>query len=122
MSRICRPGIVRLVAGVARGRQIIEVVVRMALHACERGVEARQRIICVECVIEARHRGPHQRGSAMARITRSRESGGDVTWIRRTGEVCLMAAITGGRNGGVVVVGVAQRAGECGVRTYERKY
>ena len=107
-----------LVAGDAGGRQIPEVVVRVALRACQGRMESRQGPVGIQRVIE-RDCGPD--GGVVAGVAGGREGRGDVTRIRSSGEIGLMAAVAGCGHGCVVVVGVALCALKSGMRTRQRE-
>ncbi len=120
MRRIVGPGEVRLVAAVAGGGQVIEVVIRMALRALQGGMRAGQGVIRVQRVIEGGDRRPC--GVAVAGVACGRESRGRVAGVGGSVEVRLVATDAGGGNRRVVVVGVALRAGQRSVRTGQREH
>src|SRR5579859_7841450 len=114
VGRVVGASEVRLVAAIAGRRQVVEVVVGMALHASDGCVESGESVIRVHGVVE-RHpcHGPIVIG--VAGVAVCRESGSCVARVIGTGEVGLVAAVAVGRDRGVVVVGVALRAGQRGM-------
>jgi len=105
-------GVIGLVARVAIGRNRCVIVICVALYARQRGMGAGERED--SCVIEGRCR-PRRRGVAQSAI--SGKAGSNVLWIVGSSEISLMAAIAGGRQCCVVVIGMALRASNRGVRT-----
>lgn len=61
-------------------------------------------------------------GIGVARVTGRWESHGNVTRIRGPGEIRLMAAVAVGRQRRVVVIRVALRTSQCGMRSQQREY
>ena len=108
-----------LVAGVARGRSRSVVVVCVALCARHSRVRARQRIVRISSVIEV-DVCPVRR--VVARFAGRRERNRGMVWIGCTLPVRLMAAVAGGRQRCVVVVGVALRACHRCMRSRQREY
>ena len=119
MVRARCTGKVCLVAGVARGRSRSVVVVGVALGAWHSRVRARQRIIRIRSVIEVDVR-PIRR--VVTRFARGWECNRGMVWIGRTFPVRLVAAVAGGRQRCVVVVGVALRACHRCMRSRQREY
>ena len=113
---VCCSSPVRLVAAIASGRQGGVVVVGVALGAGHGGMRASEREH--GRVVEGRG-GPGCCGVAEGAI--GGESGGHMSGIGGAGKVCLVAAIAGGGQRCVVVVGVALRAGNGDVRAGERE-
>ena len=116
VRRVCGAIPIRLVAAEASSRQCCVVVVDMALRARNGGMSASQRED--RSMIERRRR-PAARG--MAECAVGRESARDMRGVRSSIKVRLVASITRGRKGRVVVVDVALRTGDCRVRPGERE-
>jgi len=100
---------VRLVAGVTCRRRSREHVIDVAFDAVHVDVCAGQRER--RAVVVERCPGPC--GCCMACIARSGETGRGMVRIRCSVPIGLVTAIAGGRQGCVVVVGVALRTGHC---------
>jgi len=115
---ICSSSEVCLVARIAGRWSRSVIVVCVALSAGHSCVHACQRVIRKDGMIK-RDVGPVRRG--MACITGSRKSRGDVIGIRGPIEIRLVAAVAGGRQRRVVVVGVALRARNSRMRSRQRE-
>jgi len=85
--RIRGPVVVRLVARVTGGRSIGVIVIRVALGAGQRGMNASQRIVGVLRVVEVDIR-PVDRG--VARFACGREARSRMVWIRGAVPIRLM--------------------------------
>ena len=110
-------GEISLVAGVAVRGRASEDIVDVALIAGDRNMRASERegrVVVIE--------GSASPGSGgMAGIAGGGESCSSVIWIGCSVPICLVAAVTGGRQCCVVVVCVACGAGNRGVEAGERK-
>ena len=111
VCRIGGPGKVLLVAAVAGGRQRRVIVVDVALRAGDLDVRAGQRKRRI-VVVETR---PAPVGGAVAGGAGGREACSGVGWSVRPGVIRFVAAVAVLRQRGVVVIGVAARAGGGGV-------
>jgi len=78
----------------------------------------RQRPISIGRVVEC-HRCPIAR--VVASVARCWEGRRDVTWIRRPGEICLMAAVAVCWQSRVIVICVALHAGHRGMGSRQRE-
>jgi len=108
MVRIRGPGEIRLMAGVTSRRRAGKNIVDVALDAINRGVRAGQRegrAVVIE-------RGPGPCSGRMAGIARGGKPRRGVSRIGGAVPIGLMAAIAGGGQGCVVVIGVALCAGQ----------
>jgi len=116
VRRIIGPAVIGFVARVAIGRYGCVVVIRVALCAGHRRVEAGQREH--SRVIE-RRRSPV--GGRVTESTVGWEACGHMGGIRGSREIHLVAAIAGRWQRGVVVIGVALCARDSNVRTGQRE-
>jgi len=98
---------IRLVAGVTRGRDRTVVVVGVALHTGQCRVEASQRVIRIQRVVEGRIRPVRV---AVAGVAGVREVPLRMARIGRIGEISDVARVAVLRDRRVVVVDVALRA------------
>lgn len=117
MIRICGTREVRLVAAITRGWQCRVVVIDMALRAWNRGVRSRQRER--RSVVIERGLCPQRR--VMAHLAGRREPGCCVIRIVRPGVVRFVARVTIRWHRRVVVIHVALRARNRGVRSGQRE-
>ncbi len=118
MIRSCRSIEVIHVAGVTGSRRGCVVVVGVALRAGYRGMESGERIVGIERVIEGR---VEPVACAVATVARVREIHLHVAGVAGSVEIIDVAGVAILRNGCVVVVCVALRAGKRGVGADERK-
>ena len=118
MIRIRGSGKVRLVARVASRRCRGVVVVGMALNTGQRSMQSGQRVIRIDRVIEI-DIGPVRR--RMACVASRREPGTHMVGICGSLPVRLMASVTARGQRRVVVVRVALRAGDRGMRPRQRE-
>lgn len=116
MRRVIRPVEISLVAAIAICRQGCVVVIRMTLRTWHGDVRARQRKL--RCAVIEGGRAP--RGSCMALRAISGEPCGHVVRISSSREIRLVAGVTGCGRRYVVVVHMALRAGERGMRAGQR--
>jgi len=112
------PGEVFVVASVAGGRQRSVVVIDMALRAGDLDVRAGEGKRCL-VVVETR---PGPVGGAVASGAGSRKASRRVGWSVCLGVIRLVAAVAVLGERGEVVVGVAGRAGDGGMRAGQGEY
>ena len=111
------PSKVGSMAGVTRRRGSREDVIDMtfhAIHGCVSAGQGERRVVVIECRSSPRCRG-------VASVAGSRKSRGSMIRIGRAIPICLVAPIAGRGQGGVVVVCVALRTGNCGVGAGQRE-
>ena len=77
-----------------------------------------QWVVCIKRVVESDCRPVT---GVVTGIASSRKGCGNVIWIRRSSEICLVAAVAGGRQARVVVVRVALGAGHGGMSSGQRE-
>ena len=109
---------ISLMAGVAGGGSGCVAVVGVALDAGERGVNAGERIVGVDGVIEVDGRPV---GCVVAGVAGGGESSRSMSRVGGSVPVCLVTAEAGGGQSCVVVIGVALDAGQRGVCAGQRK-
>lgn len=117
--RIGGAGEIRLMTGIAGGRRIYIIVVRMTLHARKSCMRSGQWIVGIGRVVKSNCRPV---AGVMTGIAGCWKSRCNVVRVRCSGEVSLMAAVAVGRQSRIVIVRMALRARHCGMSSGKRKH